>query len=418
MSLARNTMLSQGLKDMSFVVVPHPIGVISQADVHTKVDAAFDDIIKAATQWKPSNENVAQTEAPYPARRFTFTGTYADLNTMFQTRKWSLGLPIVPPTPEKVAEMLKGTKRDPSEVLWVVPPRDGQLTVELVAVLGVMAGAKPEYMPLLIATVEAMREPDASWRSTTTTTANTQPVLIISGPVVEKMGINMGTGHAGPLNPVNNSLGYFVNLVGDVVGGSIAPDHDKTVQGTPADFVATVFVENIPATPWGKTLAEQLGFKRTDSIITLFTSLDVNMCNDHGSSGMDLVYTMSMAAAGSGIGRNAPCNLEYGNNYGFTMLVLGPEHAVSIMEAAKSLEELKDLLAANTTLARKHYGTNRCLPGVHYQGSEKDSLDVIVPRFRDSRSFFLAVAGGPGKHSQILSPFSMFRPVAIKIEGF
>jgi hypothetical protein len=415
-SLARNTMASQGLKDMSFVIIPHPIGVISHADVHSKVAAAFDDILEAATQWKPSGDVIAQSEAPYPAKRFTFTGTYADLNSMFLSRKWSLGLPIVPPTADKVKEMLKATRRSPSEVLWVVPPRDGQLTVELVAVLGVMAGAKPEHMPLLIAAVEAMREPDAAWRSTTTTTANTQPMFIISGPVVEKLSINVGTGNAGPLNPVGNSLGYFANLVGDIVGGSVAPEQDKTVQGVAADFVGAVFAENIPATPWNKTLAEQLGFKRTDSIITLSTSLAMNICNDHGSSGMDLIYTMSMAVAGSGTGRNAPCNIEFGNNYGYVMLIVGPEHANSMMEAVNSLDELKDALAANSGLARKYYGAGRCQPGVHYDGS--DNPDFFVPRFRNGNSFFLAVSGGPGKHSQIWSPFAMFRPVAVKIEGF
>ena len=141
---------------MCFVTVPHPLGMISKEEVNAKVDAAFDDIVKAATAWTPSKEKQDAQVKPYPAKRFKFSGTYADVNDMFQKRKWSLSLPIVPPTVDKVAAMLKGTKRNPAEVLWVVPPRQGMLTVELVAALGVMAGAKPEHMPLLIATVEAM----------------------------------------------------------------------------------------------------------------------------------------------------------------------------------------------------------------------------------------------------------------------
>lgn len=69
------------------------------------------------------------------------------MNKLFAKRKWSLSLPIIPPTVDRVREMLKGTKRAPSEVLWVVPPRQGMLTVELVAVLGVMAGAQPSTCP-------------------------------------------------------------------------------------------------------------------------------------------------------------------------------------------------------------------------------------------------------------------------------
>ena len=160
---------------MCFVTVPHPLGMISKEEVNAKVDAAFDDIVKAATAWTPSKEKQDAQVKPYPAKRFKFSGTYADVNDMFQKRKWSLSLPIVPPTVDKVAAMLKGTKRNPAEVLWVVPPRQGMLTVELVAALGVMAGAKPEHMPLLIATVEAMADPVAAWRGPTTTTAATVP---------------------------------------------------------------------------------------------------------------------------------------------------------------------------------------------------------------------------------------------------
>ena len=220
-TLARGTQKSQGLTDMCFVTVPHPIGMLPKEQVDAKVDAAFGDIVKAATQWQPVKEKEAAQESPYPAKTFKFTGTYADVNKLFAKRKWSLSLPIIPPTVDRVREMLKGTKHAPSEVLWVVPPRQGMLTVELVAVLGVMAGAQPEHMPLLLATIDAMKAPEAAWRGTSTTTAPTSPLIVISGPIVEKLKLNAGTGTAGGENPVTNALGYFVNLVGDVVGGSV-----------------------------------------------------------------------------------------------------------------------------------------------------------------------------------------------------
>ena len=122
-TLARGTQKSQGLTDMCFVTVPHPIGMLPKEQVDAKVDAAFGDIVKAATQWQPVKEKEAAQESPYPAKTFKFTGTYADVNKLFAKRKWSLSLPIIPPTVDRVREMLKGTKRAPSEVLWVVPPR-------------------------------------------------------------------------------------------------------------------------------------------------------------------------------------------------------------------------------------------------------------------------------------------------------
>ena len=268
---------------MCFVTVPHPLGMISREEVNAKVDAAFVDIVKAATTWAPTKEKGEAQAKPYPAKRFKFSGTYADVNAMFQKRKWSLSLPVVPPTVEKVEAMLKGTKRAPSEVLWVVPPRQGMLTVELVAALGVMAGAQPEHMPLLIAAVEAMADPTAAWRGPTTTTAATVPVFFISGPIIEKLKLNPGTGTSGGENPVTNALGYFVNLVGDVVGGSVPPNFDKRTHGSSADLVAMVFTENAKENPWKASYAEEAGFKPSDSVVTHFSAYPGNANIAHDS---------------------------------------------------------------------------------------------------------------------------------------
>ena len=294
---------------MCFVTVPHPLGMISKEEVNAKVDAAFDDIVKAATAWTPSKEKQDAQVKPYPAKRFKFSGTYADVNDMFQKRKWSLSLPIVPPTVDKVAAMLKGTKRNPAEVLWVVPPRQGMLTVELVAALGVMAGAKPEHMPLLIATVEAMADPVAAWRGPTTTTAATVPVFFISGPIIDKLKLNPGTGTAGGENPVTNALGYFVNLVGDVVGGSVPPNFDKSTHGSSADLVAMVFTENAKENPWKTTYAEEAGFKPGDSIVTHFSAYLGNANIDPYQYLETMTATNSASIAKSSViinGQNVP----------------------------------------------------------------------------------------------------------------
>ena len=82
-TLARGTQKSQGLTDMCFVTVPHPIGMLPKEQVDAKVDAAFGDIVKAATQWQPVKEKEAAQESPYPAKTFKFTGTYADVNKLF-----------------------------------------------------------------------------------------------------------------------------------------------------------------------------------------------------------------------------------------------------------------------------------------------------------------------------------------------
>ncbi len=404
---------------MCFVTVPHPLGMISKEEVNAKVDAAFDDIVKAATAWTPAKEKQDAQVKPYPAKRFKFSGTYADVNDMFQKRKWSLSLPIVPPTVDKVAAMLKGTKRDPAEVLWVVPPRQGMLTVELVAALGVMAGAKPEHMPLLIATVEAMADPVAAWRGPTTTTAATVPVFFISGPIIEKLKLNPGTGAAGGENPVTNALGYFVNLVGDVVGGSVPPNFDKSTHGSSADLVAMVFTENAKENPWKTTYAEEAGFKPSDSIVTHFSAYLGNANIDHDSkTGQRLLTTLSTGLLGSASGL-ASCLADYdatyaiNNKVSFAFIVLCPEHAATIAKDFPDQRAARDFMRETAAMPYKFYSQETCVPGKDFGPYDENTF---IPRFKKTESIKFFVSGGPGKQSQIWVPFpQVFKPVSKKI---
>src|SRR5271157_6482533 len=148
--LAKDTAMSQGVPDAPFVVVPHPMGMIPEAEIQKKAENAFAEIVKTATLWKPSGK-LPEMKPAYPTERVTFRGSAEELNSLFFTKGWSLGLPLVPPTPDRVKEMLKGTSLKPDYVIGKVPPRMGALTVELAAAHAVMAGCKPEYMPVLIA---------------------------------------------------------------------------------------------------------------------------------------------------------------------------------------------------------------------------------------------------------------------------
>ena len=350
------------------------------------------------------------------------------MNKLFAKRKTALSLPIVPPTVDKVAAMLKGTKRNPAEVLWVVPPRQGMLTVELVAALGVMAGAKPEHMPLLIATVEAMADPVAAWRGPTTTTAATVPVFFISGPIIDKQKLNPGTGTAGGENPVTNALGYFVNLVGDVVGGSVPPNFDKSTQGSSFDLVANVICENAKETPWDKTFAEEQGFTRNDSVVTISTSYLANANIDHDSvASEDLLNTFSAGIAGSASGiascltvtvpdEKSPYNKPlsaWSNSVSYAVLVISPEHAATMYRDMKSKDAIRDYLVKNTVLPYKFYTKATCVPPEAFGPYDANTL---IPRFTQRESIKMIVSGGPGKQSQFWVPFpQVLKPVSAKI---
>ena len=417
-------MASVGITDMCFVEVPHPIGMLPLEEVRAKAEKAFPAIYDAATHWKAKTEDKsARAVPPYPAKRVKFTGTYAELNKVFQQRKWAAGMPVIPPTPEAVAAMLKGTKRAPSEVVWIVPPRMGQLTVELVAAYGVMAGCKPEQMPLLLAVVEAFKNPLVDWQGSTTTTAATVPVILISGPILDKLGIGYSSGELGSFMPVNASVGYFINLVGDIVGGSRPPAMDKSTHGMPSDHVAAVFGENAKANPWKQTYAEEQGFKPTDSVVTVFCAYPGNANVDHNSTTGDaLLETLGSGISGAASGIGA-CYAEYGketsdryNQLTFAFLMLSPEHAATIQKQFPNKEDAKAYLQKHTVKPYKYYtaGPLGCEP-------PKDvvdfNADTLMPRFMYPESFRIVVTGGPGKQSQLWVPFvTSLKPVSVKVE--
>ena len=414
-------MESIGLADMAFVEVPHPMGMISLQEIRAKADQAFPEILRMATQWKPSRTEIPGLgKPPYPAERIKFKGTYESLNSMFYGKKWSLGLPIIPPTPEAVAAMLKGTTRQPGEVVWIVAPRMGQLTVELVATLGVMAGCKPEHMPLLLAIVKAISNPDYDWRGSTTTTAPTVPVIIINGPILDELGIAFSTGALGGEQSVNIALGYFINLVGDIVGGSIPPDPDKSTLGSRQDLVAVVLGENEKENPWKQSYAVEHGFKPTDNVVTAFSAYLGTNNTDHTSvKGTQLLNTLSLGAAAVACGITS-CFTQYEKSYAvdnrvkFVFLLLAPEHADTIYKDFPSKRAVQEYVLKKAVAPYWSYAPEICTVPKEFGPYDENTL---IPRFTTPQQVHVVVSGGPGKQSQIWPPFTtVMRPVMVLVE--
>jgi len=191
----------------------------------------------------------------------------AEITELFYKRGWTDGLPIVPPTEERVRDMLKGTDLSPEFVVGTLFPLAGQATVEKIAVNAVMAGCQPAYMPILLAAVEAISGEDFDLRGIATTTNPDVPMLIISGPVTEELGINAGTNALGRGWQANASIGRAVHLIVQNIGGSWLGLTDMSSLGQPGDF-AMCLAENQDASPWGP-LHVDLGFPRNANVVTV-----------------------------------------------------------------------------------------------------------------------------------------------------
>jgi hypothetical protein len=191
---------------------------------------------------------------------------FLEVNDLFYKRGWTDGLPIVPPTQERVQEMLKGTNLPPDQVIGTVELMKGQATVEKIAVNAVMAGARPEYMPVIIAGVQAICEPDFDLYGLSSTTNPDTPMYIINGPIAKQLDINSGTNALGRGWIANSTIGRALKLIVNNIGGSWPGLSDMSVLGTPGDY-SMLLAENEDANPW-QPLSVDLGYPKGANVIT------------------------------------------------------------------------------------------------------------------------------------------------------
>ncbi|MFC2002255.1 UGSC family (seleno)protein [Chloroflexota bacterium] len=410
-SLAKVVVSAEHIEDACFVVVPHPVGMLPQADVLKKAEDAFPEIVKMASEWQPLGKSPTSIKTAYPAERFDFTGTIREVDKLYFEKGWSLGLPIIPPTPECVEEILAGTKRKPGEVLGQVPPRMGTLTIELVATIAAMAGCKPEYMPLLVAISEALLNPSANWRGALATTGTAQTVVIVNGPIIKEIGIAYGQGAAGKGYHTNASIGYAVNLIAYTVGGSKPPLVDMSTLASPADFVCWVFGENEEKLPRGwEPLHVERGFKESDSVVTVMSSYPPVENADSGSITPDEHVRWWGNLISPLIGIGGPCipiTIEQS-----PILAIGPEHAELISSTGWTKDDFRQVL----------WEKSRILLSVWPAGcSQMENLidklgpirsESLIPITLKPESFLIVLAGGIGKHSHYFAPFVGSFPVS------
>jgi hypothetical protein len=385
-NLAMSTWQGAGVPEMAYVIVQHPFGGISLDAIRAKTDAVFPKIMEAALRWKPQNTALPPMQKPYPAEMIKFTGTVEEVNKLFFKNGWSLGIPILPPTPERVAEILKGTSRSPDEVLWKVPPRGGVLTVELLAANAAMAGCSPEMMPVLIATIEALADPKFDWRGGTTTTGQAVPMVFVSGPVVKQLDIPYSTGAGGPGFLPNTCIGYTINLVGDIAGGSKAPDTDRSVLGSGSNFVAQVIGENEDILPAGwKPYRVEIGFKQDDSVVTAKNVVSLKDIHDGRSRTGKEFLTLLSAVFGT----------RFDGKYSI-FLILGEDDTRLLARDGFTVESVKEFLMKNTTTPYSKY-----VPGIVSVPKELQppKPDTPIPLFRTPKDIQIFVSGGSGPHS-------------------
>ena len=248
---------------------------------------------------------------------------------------WTDGLPVVPPTPKRVERMLSGTDRAPDERIAAVPPKWGRATVEKVAINAVMAGCKPEYLPLILTAVEAMTSEQFNLHGVQVTTSHVGPMLIVNGPIRKALEINDGFNLFGQGYRANATIGRALRLVCTNIGGALPGELDRAAFGHAGKYTCCI-AEQEAASPWSPMHVDR-GFQADDSTVTVFAAAGPQTVNDHGSNTAEgILNTISENIA-------AP-----GNSSGETLLVIGVEHAKTISEDGFSKADICRFIADTT----------------------------------------------------------------------
>ncbi|HTY78345.1 MAG TPA: hypothetical protein VMI34_11055 [Candidatus Bathyarchaeia archaeon] len=191
----------------------------------------------------------------------------AEVNRLFRLRGWTDGLPIVPPTLGRIDAMIGGGALDRHAVLGEMEPLGGVASVEKIAASAVMAGCQPDHFPVVLASIQAILEPEFNLRGVQTTDENVAPLLIVNGPAARRLGINAGWGALGPGWTANAAIGRAVRLVMNNVGGGWPGAVSFAGLGQPGRY-SLCLAEREDDTPW-PPLHVELGYRPEQSTVTV-----------------------------------------------------------------------------------------------------------------------------------------------------
>jgi hypothetical protein len=329
------------------------------------------------------------------------------INRLYREKQWSDGLPIVPPTRERVERMLAATQRGPHEIVANVAPGYGAATVERIAINCVMAGCDPAYLPVLIAATEAVADPSFNLQGIQATTNPVAVWVIVNGPYARSLDVNARFNCLGQGAWANATIGRAMRLILQNIGGALPGEMDRATQGQPAKYTFCC-AENEDVSPW-EPLHVERGFRREQSTVTVVGAEGTMNMNTHSKE----AYELARVFADTMI--HPPSN-EYVHG-GEPWLVIGPEHAEIFKRGGMSKADLKRELWEKSkmpvsALAKKEIERARDSRSEMLGELTPDTLLTISPTPEEVQ---LIVAGGAGTHSVYVPCFGNSRGVTREI---
>ena len=316
-------------------------------------------------------------------------GPHDELEDMFD-RGWSDGLPVIPPTRERVEVMLGG--HDPSLSLGEVPPAMGEATLERVASCAVLAGCRPEYFPVVVAAAQAALEPAFNLNGQAVTTQPAGQLVILNGPARHSLGLNSSIGALGPGRRANLTIGRALRLLISLTGGGFPGRLDRATLGHPGK-IGFCLAENEEVSPW-EPLAVERGFEDDTSVVTVIGCDAPLSISDHRSrTPEELARVLALAAAATWSPNWWPLG-------GSSLFVICPEHAELFGEAGWSKQRLREEMFEAARRPARELRWGETTPLVQAAPDERP-----ISKWTSVEDILVVVAGGEaGRYSAVFGP--------------
>ena len=402
---AGTTSAGLGLPNLPLALVPGHVGNQSDEEMKRNVlDVTLDAVVANLLE---APEDAPAFDEP-SAREIVFECTFEEVNRYFTECEWSDGLPIVPPTIAKVEEFLAFTDRDPDEVLGVILADNRAVTIWSIAVNGVMAGCRPEYMPVLVALAEAMADPEYGVEHSGNT-PGAETLITLNGPIIKELGFNYEQGALRDGFQANTSVGRFWRLYLRNVAGFLLHKNDKATFGNTWRVVLAENEDVLAEIGWPPNSSE-FGFEAGDNTVSIarYTGGDM-MASVYGDTPERVLPYIADAVlkqntwqliftVGKSMGSLRP------------LLVLSPILAETIAKAGWSKQDVKQYLFDHARLPawefERYLGdwTDHVIRSLESEVNlgkiprvflESDDPDRLVPIVFEPDDFMIAVGGDP-----------------------
>ena len=381
-------------------MVIFPVSLFLVGSDLAPIQQNIDQFIRGLTRWEPASKEAKNVDPPaIEIRGKNYEENFANMNRFFLGKRWGDGLPLLAPTEERVKWVLRGTDLPPDTRIGKILPQGRVATVKTVSVALAMAGGRPEYLPVLIAAVEALINPVLAHQSWQATSSSVYPAVIVNGPVARQIRLNSGFGLLGPdaLHPAGGVIGRALRFLLQNVGGAV-PGVGTMCQFGGMRYTNAVFAEDEEGLPpgWEPLSAEYFGIPRDANSLALYTVSSATNITRRGTG----KETPEEEALGSlyriAAYMEAPnVNGLIGYDEGAPgILLLSSITALQLANLGWTKEKIKEFLWENSKIPVSKLKRAGMLYYFEDRGIDPQTLPDPWPITRKARNLMIIVAGG------------------------